>query len=101
MRANPKHGMYDHKGKIDPLPKCLEDMLRDFVLANAKQDASSLFREALAQDEKVGTKCVLPSSEHLLLHGPPAHRARAPAPARSGWPSSRSTMRSSPTGLGR
>ena len=52
LRANPKHGMYDHKGKVDPLPGCLEKMIVDWILPNAKQDASSLFREELQGDQK-------------------------------------------------
>ena len=51
MRANPKHGTYDNKSRVVPLPDCLEAMV-EHVLAHAKQDQSALFREALAVDEK-------------------------------------------------
>ena len=50
LRANPKHGQYDHKGKVDPLPGCLEKMIVSCLLPNATQDASSLFREELQAD---------------------------------------------------
>ena len=53
LRANPKHGQYDHKGRLVPLPGCLEKMLVNFILPNAKQDTSSLFREELARDADV------------------------------------------------
>ena len=51
MRANPKHGTYDNKSKVLPLPECFEVMMK-LMLENAKQDKSSLFREELREDEK-------------------------------------------------
>jgi len=50
LRANPKFGQYDNKAKLVPLPGCLDRMLKDVVLPNAKQDMSSMFREELAKD---------------------------------------------------
>ena len=47
----PKHGTYDNKSKVLPLPECFEVMMK-LMLENAKQDKSSLFREELREDEK-------------------------------------------------
>ena len=51
MRANPKHGTYDNRARVVPLPECLEGMISE-ILTSAKQDKSSLFRAELANDEK-------------------------------------------------
>ena len=53
QRANPKFGQYDNKRELVPLPGCLERMLTDVLLPNAKQDMSSLFREEIAEDAEV------------------------------------------------
>ena len=53
VRANPKHGQYDNTRKPIPLPGCLEKMLTEVLLPNAKQDQASLFRDELAADADV------------------------------------------------
>ena len=53
LRANPKHGQYDNKAKLVPLPGCLKSMIENAVIPNAKQDLSSLFREEVAGDAEV------------------------------------------------
>jgi hypothetical protein len=55
QRANPKFGQYDNKRQLVPLPGCLERMLVDVLLPNAKQDMSSLFREEIANNHEVQT----------------------------------------------
>jgi len=53
VRANPKFGQYDNKGKTIMLPTCLETCLEQVVIPNAKQDLSSLFRDELAANVEV------------------------------------------------
>ena len=53
LRANPKHGSYDNKQEVQPLPGCLATMLESFVIPNSKQDMSQVFREQLANDGAV------------------------------------------------
>ena len=53
LRANPKFGQYDDKGKVVGLPGCLESCLADVVIPNAKQDLSSLFRDEIAADQEL------------------------------------------------
>ena len=52
-RANPKFGQYDSKGKPIMLPGCLDTLLTEVVVPNAKQDLSSLFRETIAADAEL------------------------------------------------
>ena len=50
-RANPYHGIHKLATKLMPLPDCLEQMLHEVVLPNAKRDDSALFKERLAGDK--------------------------------------------------
>ena len=51
LRANPRYGQYDNRGKkVNVLPGCLKTMLEDFVLPNAKRDTAPVFREQLRKD---------------------------------------------------
>ena len=50
-RSNPYHGIHKLATKLIPLPDCLEQMLKEVVLPNAKRDDSALFKEKLANDK--------------------------------------------------
>ena len=50
-RANPYHGIHKLATTLVPLPDCLQQMLTEVVLPNAKRDESSLFKEKLANDK--------------------------------------------------
>ena len=52
-RANPYHGIHKLATKLIPLPECLDQMLKDVILPNAKRDDSALFKERLASDQAV------------------------------------------------
>ena len=53
QRANPKFGQYDNKAALVPLPGCLDRMLTDVLLPNAKQDMSGLFRKEIAESGEI------------------------------------------------
>ena len=52
-RANPYHGIHKLATKLVPLPNCLDSMLKEVVLPNAKRDDSALFKERIQNDKSV------------------------------------------------
>ena len=53
QRANPTLGNFGDKREVTPLPGCLERMLADFVLPNARRDNSAQFRDTVMKDAAV------------------------------------------------
>ena len=52
-RSNPYFGLHKLATKLVPFPDCLQVMLDEVVLPNAKRDDSALFRERLESDPKL------------------------------------------------
>ena len=52
-RANPYHGIHKLATQLIPLPDCLESMLKEVILPNAKRDDSALFKEKIATDKAI------------------------------------------------
>ena len=53
QRANPTFGNFGDKAELVPLPGCLEAMLDQFVLPNARRDTSAQFRDTTMKDAAV------------------------------------------------
>ena len=53
QRANPTLGNFGDKAELVSLPGCLEEMLDEFVLPNARRDTSAQFRETTMKDAAV------------------------------------------------
>ena len=53
QRANPTYGNFGNKREVIPPPGCLEEMITNCILPNARRDTSAEFKETVMQDEAV------------------------------------------------
>ena len=53
QRANPTYGNFGNKREVVPPPGCLEEMITNCILPNARRDTSAEFKETVMQDEAV------------------------------------------------
>ena len=98
-RLNPQWGSKYNKRELTPVPQCMEMMLNECVLPNAKRDQSAAFKAQLAADvdtQKVGgsprpaptshsqsrTATVVTPGRHRRHHRPHRRRRRHHRPPR-------------------
>ena len=53
QRANPTYGNFGNKREVVPPPGCVEEMITNCILPNARRDTSAEFKETVMQDEAV------------------------------------------------
>ena len=91
MRANPKHGTYDNRARIVPLPECFEQMI-NYAVEYAKQVRDLATSPTFRDLRSPSLSCAVPSRTSR-------HSSARPLPStRSVRPSSASTRPSWPTG---